>query len=57
MLVRYSEQFAKVYLTGLESHGEKAITNSKRETIYDDVLAKFDITWGSNNLLYHMLNS
>jgi hypothetical protein len=25
---------------------------SKREAIYDDVLAKFDTTWGDNNLLY-----
>lgn len=31
---------------------EKTRKDSKSKAIYDDVLAKFDTTWGGNNLLY-----
>jgi hypothetical protein len=30
---------------------ETTLKDSKREAIYDDVLAKFDAMWGGNNLL------
>ena len=35
---------------------EKTPKNLKREAIYDDVLAKLDISWGGNNLLNHRLD-
>lgn len=41
--------------TGIAWH--KAFKDSKREVIYDNVLAKFDTTWGGKNLLYHRLSS
>jgi hypothetical protein len=35
----------------------KNLSDLKREAIYDDVLAKFNTTWGDNDLLYHKSNS
>lgn len=35
---------------------EKALKDSKREAIYDHVLAKFDVVWFGNGLIYHRSN-
>lgn len=35
---------------------EKALKDSKREATYDHVLAKFDVVWSGNGLIYHRSN-
>lgn len=57
MLVKWSKRYGKVVLTILKVHLNYFCKDSKREVIYVDViLAKFDTTWGKNNLPYHKSN-
>lgn len=40
-------------MTMLESLGKEILEDSKREVIYDDVLANFDAMRAINNLLFY----
>lgn len=33
-----------------------ALTKSKKATMYDNMLAKFDMVWGGNEVIYHRSN-
>lgn len=50
------EPIDKVLLTMRELHGGMRLKNSKSATIYDDILANFDIMCCGNELIYHKPN-